>query len=67
METFNLHKAIKEITKKYDNKLLGTPINLQKIIKFEYNITIELEELEKLYTNTEDYELESRRIEYGIN
>jgi hypothetical protein len=64
MKDFNLNKAIQEIKAKYDNRLLGNPINLQKVIEFEYQITIELEELEKLYQRDEDYEKETRRIEY---
>lgn len=67
METFNLHKAIKHIKNKFDNKLLTSPSNLQKAIFFEYEVTVPIEELEKLYENTEDYERESRTIEYGRN
>jgi hypothetical protein len=62
---FNLNKAIQEIKDKYDNRLLSNPINLQKVIEFEYKITMPLEELEKLYQREEDYELESRKIDYG--
>ena len=65
MENFNLNQAITEIKDKYDGRLLGNPQALQAIINFEYQVVVPIKELEKLYMNVEDFELESRRVEYG--
>jgi hypothetical protein len=63
-EGIKLNDYIPKLFKKYPHSLLQNFVNIQELMEFEFGINVSLEQIESYFIETEDYERESRKIEW---